>query len=54
MARLAGERVRVEVVSVGSELLLDRVNTDLAIIGGRLAQAGLAVARPQPQGVRGL
>ncbi|MCM8777104.1 MAG: competence/damage-inducible protein A [Candidatus Omnitrophica bacterium] len=35
----------VEVVCVGTELLYDRVNTDINIISGIIARAGLSIAR---------
>ena len=36
---------RIEVVCVGTELLYDRVNTDINIISGIMARAGFFISR---------
>lgn len=43
--KIAVDNCRVEVICVGSELLLDRVNTDVNLLSGILGRAGFTVSR---------
>ncbi|MBN1446189.1 MAG: CinA family nicotinamide mononucleotide deamidase-related protein [Candidatus Omnitrophica bacterium] len=43
--RIISKSCRIEVVCIGSELLYDRINTDINIISGILGRAGFSISR---------